>query len=187
MFFLKHIDFSGFSRSDKWEGCFEKKKPFDFLLIEDAIEAVRSFFCDYWEDFFSISALSYNDEIELHKKMPKEYKCFYDDAKKMGYLRDIDDKFESYLYGDIPLAASSLSISFCNDAFFNVSRLLMGHGGVVGQVLFFINIEIGVALYPHDDIGFGIISLAKDNEICKDFLNFIENDYRYKDKFRVIR
>lgn len=141
------------------------------------------------EGLFSISALAlaYNDEIEPHGKMPKEYESFYSGAKKAGYLRDIDDDFESYLYGDISLPASSLNIHFCNNEFLNMSRLIMGHGGVIGQVLFFINIEIGVALYPHDDIGFGIISLTKDNKICKEFLKTVEENNKYKSKFRVIR
>lgn len=177
---LERINFSGFSTSKKWEGCFEKRGSFDFSLIEDAIGAVQSFFGSHWNDFFSISALSYNDEIELHKKMPKEYHVFYEHAKEKGYLRKHDDYFESYLYGDIPLPASSLSIHF-DDDFFDISRLVMGHGGVIGQVLFSINIKIGVVLYPHDDIGFGIISIKDNDKLCREFLHSID-----KDKFRII-
>ncbi|AFR04621.1 hypothetical protein H4F69_19235 [Pectobacterium brasiliense] len=176
-FNLTDINFNSFSSSNKWVGCFEKKTPFSTLLIDDSIDIVRSFFSPHWDDFFALSALSFNDEREVESGILKEYGEIYNDAKINNYLKPLSDDFESYLYGDIPLPASSLSLHFDNGNFMDVCKLIMGHGGVLGQVFFMINLKLQLAIYPHGDIGFGVISFDKDDVICKSFLNsLIGND-----------
>ncbi|KHN54879.1 hypothetical protein [Pectobacterium fontis] len=176
-FNLVDINFSSFSSSNKWVGCFEKKSSFAISLIDDSIEIVRNFFSPHWDGFFALSALSFDDERETDGGILEEYGDVYDDAKVNNYLKPLSDDFESYLYGEIPLPASSLSLHFDNDNFINICRLIMGHGGVLGQVFFMINLELKLAIYPHGDIGFGIISLGEDDAVCKSFLNsLIGND-----------
>ena len=167
---LRNINFGGFSTSNKWVGCFEKKERFCFSLIESAIKTSEDFFGDEWNNFFALSALSYDDEASPLRGMPEEYNVIYNRAKEKGYLNPDDDDFGSYLYGDTPLPAASLSIHFDSSDFLDMSRLVMGHVGVVGQVLFFINLTLGVAIYPHEDIGFGAISLNGDDDVCKKFI-----------------
>lgn len=180
---LKNINFEGFSTSNQWVGYFEKKGAYDFALIEDAITIISNFFSEQWKNFFALSALSYDDETKPHEKMPKNYNHIYSKAKHKKYLKEGDDNFGDYLYGDAPLPASSLSIHFDYNDFLDMSRIVMGHGGVIGEGLFLINLELGLVLYPHEDIGFGVISLSKDTSLC---LKFLRDCYRYNEKFNIV-
>ncbi|WP_407321111.1 hypothetical protein [Dickeya ananatis] len=181
-FNLVDIDFSSFSSSNKWVGCFEKKSSFAISLIDDSVEIVRNFFSPHWGGFFALSALSFDDERETDGYILKEYGGIYDYAKVNNYLKPLNDDFESYLYGEVPLPVSSLSLHFDNDDFMDVCRLIMGHGGVLGQVFFMINLELKLAIYPHGDIGFGIISLGEDDAVCKSFLNSLTGN----DNFNIL-
>lgn len=183
-FLMNSINFDAFGVSKNWIGYFEHHGAFDYSVIDTAIEIVKTFFNNHWENFFSISALSYSDDKETDDRMGSDYVDIYNNLKKMGYLRPYTKQLEDYLYGDIPLPASCLSIHFDSKYFFDISKLMMGHDGVIGQVVFFINLEIGVALYPHDDIGFGIISLNPDSDICNEFLKFVD---KYNSIFKVVR
>ena len=182
-FDIGNINFNSFGSSSIWEGCFEKKNVFSLSLIENSINIVKSFFGPCWEGFFAISALSYDDDCEKDEEIEKCYGKLYEKAKKTGYLRELDSDFESYLYGEIPLPASSLSLHFKREDYSDMCRLLMGHGGVVGQVFFLINLEIGIAIYPHGDIGFGFISFNENECLCK---NILKEMHKYENDFVVI-
>ena len=39
-----------------------------------------------------------------------------------------------------------------------------------------INPKLGIALYPHDDIGYGCISLTDDTSLAERFLEFCNED-----------
>ncbi|MCU1799732.1 hypothetical protein CUU45_21005 [Pectobacterium polaris] len=181
-FHLTNIDFDSFSSSNKWVGCFEKNAPFTLSLIDESIKIVNDFFSPYWEGFFALSALSFDDERESDEGVINEYGGLYNDAKVNGYLRLLTEDFENYLYGDTLLPASSLSLHFDNNNFMDICKLVMGHGGVLGQVFFMVNLKLSLAIYPHNDIGFGIISFGEDDVFCQSFLNSLSEN----NKFNVI-
>ncbi|MBQ4791510.1 hypothetical protein F9U39_18970 [Pectobacterium versatile] len=178
-FHLTNVNFSSFSSSNKWVGCFERNSSFSLSLIDESIKIVSDFFSPYWEGFFALSALSFDDERERDESIINEYGGLYNDSKVNGYLKSLNDDFESYLYGDALLSASSLSLHFDNNNFMDVCKLIMGHGGVLGQVFFMVNLKLKLAIYPHGDIGFGIISFDEDDVFCQSFLNSLSGNKKF--------
>lgn len=179
---LKKINFDGFRLSEGWVGFFERVKPFSVKFVDEAIDVFLDYFKSELSDFFAISALSFNDNAEYDEEIIKEYGDIYDKAKAYGYLCPLTESFECYRFGENPLCAKDISVHFDNEMFMDISRLIMAHGGVNGQVFFLINLKIGVAIYPHDDTGFGCISLNGIHDVCLGFLKRVEEN----DNFRVI-
>ncbi|AOR63391.1 hypothetical protein [Pectobacterium wasabiae] len=178
-FHFEKINFDSFSSSSKWVGYFEKSIPFTPSLIDESIEIVSSFFSPYWEDFFALSALSFDDEREIDEVIINKYDEIYNYAKDNNYLKPLNNDFESYLYGDTSLPVSSLSLHFYNNRFMDICKLIMGHGGVLGQVFFMINLKLNLAIYPHNDLGFGIISFDEDDTFCQSFLSSISGNRKF--------
>lgn len=172
---LSSINFEGFSTSPGWVGYFGKKRSHRFALslVDEAVALTSDFFGPCWKDFFVVSALAYGDSIEGDKKIINAYDYIYENAKKWGYLKPISSEFERYLWGDAPLAATSLSLHFDNNHFSDMCKLVIAHGDVCGQVFFMININLKIILYPHDDLGFGVISLDASSLLSRDFLDYI--------------
>ncbi|QDY43580.1 hypothetical protein D8B20_02845 [Candidatus Pantoea soli] len=169
---LKEINFSGFRLSEGWVGFFEKKDSFSYPLIDEAVSLFEGFFGKEDEGVIVITALSFNDDREDDKETINNYQGLYEEMKNKKLLSPITEEFEYYLYGDSCLPALSLSLSNKRYDFINLSKLMMCHAGVVGQVCFYINLDLNVAIYPHDDIGFGCIALNKEDRVSKEFLNY---------------
>jgi len=179
-FSLSDINFSGFSQSENWVGYFEKKGAFSYDLIDKAINLFEGFFGASGDEGIILVALSFNDEREDDVDTIKKYGKLYEDVKDKGLVFPMNDDFESYLYGDSCLPASSLKLSFDANDFKDLSRLLMCHAGVIGQVCFYINLSKNVAIYPHDDVGFGCIALNSDTNTSKSFLSYCSKDMDFE-------
>lgn len=169
---LNEINFSGFRLSKSWVGFFEKKDSFSYPLIDEAISLFEGFFGKEDEGVIVITALSFNDEREGDRVTIDNYQALYEEMKDKKLLSPMTDDFESYLYGDSCLPAFSLSLSNNSNDFRGLSRLMMCHAGVVGQVCFYINLNLNVAIYPHDDVGFGCIALNEKFKECEKFLHY---------------
>ncbi|AOR61129.1 hypothetical protein [Pectobacterium parmentieri] len=178
-FYFEKINFDSFSSSNKWIGYFEKSTPFTSSLIDESIEIVSGFFSPYWDDFFALSALSFDDEREIDEAIINKYGDLYNYAKDNNYLKPLNNDFENYLYGDIPLPTSSLSLHFDNNRFMDICKLIMGHGGVLGQVFLMVNLKLNLAIYPHNDLGFGIISFGENDAFCQSFLSSLSGNRKF--------
>ncbi|MGG7637518.1 hypothetical protein [Pseudomonas sp. ES1] len=165
------INFGGFSTSASWVGYFEKNKEFSYALVDEAVDLFESFFRSKSERGVVVTALSFDDEREEDDEVIRRYQHLYEEMKEKRLLLPMSESFECYLYGETCLPVSSLSLSFERSDFTAISKLLMCHTGVVGQVGFYIDPLLSVAIYPHDDIGFGCIALNSDDGICREFLN----------------
>lgn len=181
-FSLEDINFGGFSTSPSWVGYFEKNKDFSYALIDEAVGLFESFFQSKSERGVVVTALSFDDEREEDDEVVRRYQHLYEGMKEKRLLLPMTESFEGYLYGDTCLPASSLSLSFERSDFTAVSKLLMCHAGVVGQVGFYIDPLLGVAIYPHDDVGFGCIALNSEDKVCREFLSYCSRS----DNFSVV-
>lgn len=56
---------------------------------------------------------------------------------------------------------------------------LKPHQLVVGDLCVLISPKLQIALYPHDDIGFGVIALDDDPRLGIEFLRFCEKNERF--------
>lgn len=167
---LRDFNFSGFSSSKNWIGYFERKKPYSFDFVDEAVDL----FCKRFQkksNYIVMTALCFDKEREKNIQIINRFNDIFLNAIERGVLNPMSSEFENYLYGDVGLPVGSINISFNFNDFIILSRLVMSHSGVIGQVCFYINYELNVAIYPHDDTGFGCIALNEDSREGIDFLN----------------
>ncbi|TCP92062.1 hypothetical protein EDC44_12815 [Cricetibacter osteomyelitidis] len=170
---LANINFNGFSTSSTWIGYFEETETAEPLMgIKLACELFYNFFSSDLEDFILISALCFDDKADLDPRF-NIYNDIYEISKEKGYLKPLTDSYIEYL-DDAPLLAKHLSIHFDKDFFMPFCEMVMAlsYSKVVGQVCFLVNPKLQIALYPHDDTGFGVISLNEDYSIGIKFLQY---------------
>lgn len=175
---LNRFNFSGFSSSNLWIGYFEAEKVHNLVLVKDAINLVYEFFKDNLDDFIMISALKYSKEYNFKNEGEYYYRLFQR-AKKYNLIQETTDIFDNYLYGDITLPADCLTISLDKRLFLCLTKLVMGCNAILGNVCFFISPKLNIAIYPHEDIGFGIISLSDDKSLGIEFLTFCSQNKNF--------
>lgn len=197
---LGGINFNSFSSSLGWVGHFNGLA--DPRAIKQASRVIEEFFNIH--DFFMISALSYDknhDIFDLEADNPDDYRNIlknelfadnYYKAIKYGFLQDFDGLYEKFLDEemqlpprDVDLPAYILRLDFDSSIFLNFCEVLMAYyfSPVIGQRCFLINPKLGIVLYPHDDSGYGCISLnniAEEKALLMDFLNFCGRDEAFK-------
>lgn len=174
---LSKINFLGFSSSKNWIGYFELIKDGEndrVTACNHALRLVYSYFIN--KRFFTISALAYTKSTILSKDID----FLFLKAKKYNLIQKLTNDIDEYLIGDHDLFAHNISISFNQRAFIILSKLVMLSDDVLGDACFFIFPELELAIYPHEDIGYGCISLSDDCNKAIEFLNFCSKDYKFE-------
>ena len=194
---LSGIDFNGFSSSPGWVGYFYSSE-LELSSIKKSSQMVGSFF--NIDEFLMLSALSYDkdeDIFDLDSNDPDDYRSIqknnlfansYFKAIEYGFLQPYEGLYEKYLDEEmqlpikaVDLPAHILRLDFDSSVFLEFCEVVIAYyfSPVVGQKCFLINPKLGIALYPHDDIGYGCISLNnnyKEKMILVDFLKFCNKD-----------
>ena len=182
------INFNSFSSSPGWVGYFYARDLTMQSVIQMSSKMIESFFKDSINDFFLLTALAYDDSASIPEFSDLEvsyYESVYNKAKEMGvlipYNGPIEDFYEDNKY---PFPANIMSLSFDKKDILSFCELSMAYkyNKVVGDHCFLINPTLKIALYPHEDIGYGCISLSDDCNKAIEFLNFCSKD----DKFEVV-
>ena len=191
---LSRISFHGFSLSKNWIGYFQwigfddetKTSEYSEELTHKAGLLVYEYFKDNWNDFFLLSAVSYCDEIEGDPELTQQlndpiidkfYGNTYREAKKRDLFIPQNIGYGEWLDNhDAELPAKFIKLCFDTDFILPFSEMVMGmvFGKVVGQQCFLINPKLQIALYPHEDIGYGCIDLGDNPKILTDFLNYCD-------------
>lgn len=198
---LSGIDFNGFSSSPGWVGYFYSSE-LELSSIRKSSQMVGSFF--NIDEFFMLSALSYDkdeDIFDLDSNDPDDYRSIqknnlfadsYLKAIEYGFLQQYEGLYEKYLdeemrlpIREMDLPAHILRLDFDSSIFLEFCEVAMAYyfSPVIGQRCFLINPKLGIALYPHDDIGYGCISLnntATEKALLVDFLKFCEQGEMFK-------
>lgn len=198
---LSGIDFNGFSSSPGWVGYFYSSE-LELSSIRKSSQMVGSFF--NIDEFFMLSALSYDkdeDIFDLDSSDPDDYRSIqknnlfadsYLKAIEYGFLQQYEGLYEKYLdeemrlpIREMDLPAHILRLDFDSSIFLEFCEVAMAYyfSPVIGQRCFLINPKLGIALYPHDDIGYGCISLnntATEKALLVDFLKFCEQSEMFK-------
>ncbi|CBJ79444.1 hypothetical protein XBJ2_2880002 [Xenorhabdus bovienii str. Jollieti] len=178
-FSLSEFNFSGFSSSVNWVGFFERKHDFSYHLIDESIELFSDFFEGKHASPTIITALSFDDDKEDDIETIARYQEIYHSVKEKNLLLPMTESYENYLYGETLLPAHSLSFSFTKNDFIDLSKLIMCHAGVIGQVCFYINPALNIGVYPHEDTGFGCIALNGEKNTCIDFLTYCKKNENF--------
>lgn len=193
---LSKIKFDAFSASEKWIGYFYAKDLKDDSLMKYSTDLVLDFFKEDFHGFFGVSALSYKtlDVEEIYSRfkgvMTKElldyYISIYYQAVDDGFLSRYEGVIERYYETDFRfvediLPANALVLYFDNRKLLSYCEMIMAFYffPIIGQACFLINSKLQIALYPHDDVGFGVISLGDDPSLAVEFLKFCGNDNRF--------
>ena len=194
---LSGINFNGFSSSPGWVGYFYSPE-LELSGIKKSSQMINSFF--NIDDFFMLSALSYDkdkDIFNLDSNDPDDHLSIqqnnlfansYFKAIEYGFLQPCEGLYEKYLdeemqlpIKEVDLPAHILRLDFDSSVFLEFCEVVMAYyfSPVVGQQCFLISPKLGVALYPHDDIGYGCISLnniTEEKALLVDFLQFCAKD-----------
>lgn len=194
---LSGINFNGFSSSPGWVGYFYSPE-LELSGIKKSSQMINSFF--NIDDFFMLSALSYDKDKDIFDLDPNDpddhlsiqqnnlFANSYFKAIEYGFLQPYEGLYEKYLdeemqlpIKEVDLPAHILRLDFDSSVFLEFCEVVMAYyfSPVVGQQCFLISPKLGVALYPHDDIGYGCISLNNTTEekaLLVDFLQFCAND-----------
>lgn len=189
---LSGINFNNFSSSLGWVGYFNGLA--DPRVVKQASRVIEEFF--NINDFFMISALSYDKDHDIFDLDPEDpddcisilknelFADAYHRAIKYGFLQEFEGLYEKFLdeemqlpIRNIDLPAYILRLDFDSSVFLEFCEVLMAYyfSPVIGQRCFLINPKLGIALYPHDERGYGCISLnniAGEKALLVDFLKF---------------
>ena len=187
-FCFRNINFNGFSTSNKWVGYFGANDLGDTANIKRASKLLERFFSEDLDGFFLISALVYDDNSEVDDELKQsgyleEYLSLYEEAKKSNFLNEYTGVYEDYfesidLKNEPQPPISIFNMHFDSNKIFLYCELVIAFyfGKVCGGICFLINPKLGIALYPHDDIGYGCISLTDDTSLAERFLEFCNED-----------
>lgn len=182
---LSQINFNGLSTSENWVGYFqwagflnkEHNSKYSVDLFHKAGLLFYEYFKDCWNDFFLVSACAYDDNSKNEKDIDKIYGNTYEISKKNSLLKPYSETYDYWFSNkDIPLLAEFLTFCFDKDFILPFSEMVMAmtFRKVVGQQCFLINPKLQIALYPHEDIGYGCIDLGDNPKILTDFLNYCD-------------
>ena len=181
--FLKNIDFDNFRNSRHWVGYFKAENINDLHLINESTMLLINFFKENLTNFFLLSALTENPDYESYGDL-NNFDILYDklftEIKSLKVIQEYNDDFKNYFENDEKLNIKLINIHFDIDISTKICELLMFYyfNRIWGQVCFLINPVLGIALYPHEDIGYGCISLNGDKDLLIGFLKFCnEKEY----------
>ena len=165
---LSDINFNSFSHSKNWIGFFEIEDENWASGVDTALKLFDKYFNKFKKEVFVISALNYDDTNLSDETL--EVKTLHDKFKKLGILQEPNEHFDLGLGGEILLLAIYLRIDALRfDEIKDLAKLLMLYTYSLNEWRFFIFPSLNLAIYPHDEKGFGCIGL---NDDTKNGLNF---------------
>ncbi|MBP3194688.1 MAG: hypothetical protein J6M05_03375 [Cardiobacteriaceae bacterium] len=190
---LEYINFNSYSASKYWQGFFAAKNLQDSAISKKAYLILQDYFSDM-KNFFMLSCVLYFYEHKIQSKYTERVVKKHQDSIKYflenGLLRkaegEICEQFAKYKEGLIKFPVELLQISFNADDFLRFLEMYLDL--ILWRIngpCFLINSASRVAIYPHDEGGFGVISFEENNQLGFDLLNFAEqsgefNSYRVK-------
>lgn len=180
---LGKINFQRYSNSENWIGYYEAKNKSSISKIHDATQLFLDYFKEDIKNFILVSALADNSHsmIISTDKEDAIYSSIFELAKQKGFIQEYSSEFNDYLEQDLELPAKLLNINFECDFYMPFCELVMAYyfNKIAGQVCFLINSELQLAFYPHDDIGFGCISLNSDILASVEFLEYCKKNEEF--------
>lgn len=177
---LKRICFNDLKQSQCWVGSFSAKHQ-DVKAIDNAMQLMQDFFASKTDDFFVLSALAYENKTP-QVSLDEEILYRYEQAKQTGFLQPLSDEFLSWIQGRSQFLYQFINFTFNAEYYVPFVKMMMylkPHQLVVGDLCVLISPKLQIALYPHDDIGFGVIALDDDPKLGIEFLRFCEKDERF--------
>ena len=110
-----------------------------------------------------------------------EIKHLHDKFKKLGILQEPNEHFDLGLNSEILLPAICLRIDALKfNEIKDLAKLLMLYTYSLNEWCFFIFPSLNLALYPHDERGFGCIGLNDDTKNGLNFLEFCKKEKNAK-------
>ena len=147
--------------------------------VDTALKLFDKYFNKVKKEVFIISALNYDDTNLSDETL--EVKTLSDKFKKLGILQEPNEHFDLGINNEILLPAICLRIDALRfDEIKDLAKLLMLYTYSLNEWCFFIFPNINLALYPHDERGFGCIGLNDDTKNGLNFLEFCKREKNVK-------
>ncbi len=151
------IDLDGYSSSPGWFGFFESTGQYDSNLIDDALNLFGGYFYDYLSNSKIVFSFSIYESIQKTKKaysLSKEQENLLSWLHKQNWLKIS------------PAEAEFISVNSCDysreDIIMLISAILR-LGDFIGHC-FVMFPQLHLIIYPHEDIGFGVVSTGIDGK-----------------------
>ncbi|MGH1601652.1 hypothetical protein [Campylobacter majalis] len=175
------INFSSFSSSKNWVGFFEIENKSWSRGVNAALSLFVRYFKQYKDEVFVVSALNYDNRVDTTDKLLTKMKPLHDKFKNLGILQKSNEYFDLSATHDISLPAMCLRIDALEfDEIKDLAKLIMSYTYSINQWCFIIFPNLNLAIYPHDEKGFGCIGLNDDITNGVKFLNFCRKDANAK-------
>ena len=176
---LSDINFNSFSHSKNWIGFFEIEDENWTSGVDTALKLFDKYFNKFKKEVFVISALNYDNTNLSNETL--EVKTLHDKFKKLGILQEPNEHFDLGLNSEILLPTICLRIDALRfDEIKDLAKLLMLYTYSLNEWCFFIFPNLNLALYPHDERGFGCTRLNDDTKNGREFLEFCKKEKNAK-------
>jgi len=177
------VNLDSYSSSNKFVGFFEKRGRYKDVFPKMAIDLFFGFFGGLIDGVVVVSSLHANldkvgfsgtpseddrDVLLVRKLVTSRF------LKAFSYTEEFGENYESdrYRWGVAAAWNNFEEFSGCDSSI--IESLLLARMTVYGLCghCFLVFDKIGLALYPHDDMGFGVIALndAADLVVAREFL-----------------
>lgn len=166
-----YINFKSYVDCNGWLGYYERKDSFSTRLVNKSINVFISYFEKYLHNTIIYSSLFYlGSDINV---IPHKYRYLLN----LGYIKRYSEK--NFSADGIPIMYKlGRSPQLNYNLIEALSSIVMNNNGGIGGHCFFLLKDLKILVYPHDDTGFGFISMddkIKDklSSYCtvKDFLS----------------
>ena len=176
---LSDINFNSFSHSKNWIGFFEIEDENWASGVDAALKLFDKYFNKFKNEAFAISALNYDDTNLSDETL--EIKHLHDKFKKLGILQEPNEHFDLDLNSEILPPVICLRIDALKfNEIKDLAKLLMLYTYSLNEWCFFIFPSLNLAIYPHDERGFGCTRLNYDTKNGREFLEFCKKEKNAK-------
>ena len=152
----KHVNLKSYSDSPGWLGYYERSTRFSQTTMYESI--------DKFIDFFRVISPNVSVVTSLYKFGSGDNEITPDQKELMeaGYLRDSLNERFSFHKGVVWEIVRELS-----------SVMMYNAGDIAGHCFFILEL-LGLIVYPHDDTGFGFITMDLKQQAPKVVKSFFE-------------
>jgi hypothetical protein len=180
-----HVNLNGYSKSKGFIGFSERNQKFSFEIMMRVISFFLSYFEEQYYKFKLVTSLHFSDSFDDLKDdydVSKEQYELLLNLQKANWASSVDYSKFGVDY-DSDKYQNQIELLFTT---FSEHELSNESGQILEQLLtaifsidgidghcFLVSKELGIIIYPHEDTGFGVISLKEkySEKIGKNFLH----------------
>lgn len=167
---IDNVDLNSYSSSKGFVGYLEKSGCYSDQLVRDVVAIFSKFVCEHAEETFLVSSLYVDDDVDFlrdESDLTDKQIASVENLASLALLKKIhfDDFGDDYDSEEYQNEISNLALEFDVNPILSLDidnlSLLMREtisNCAIGGHCFLVLVDKKVIFYPHDDVGFGMIS-----------------------------